>query len=174
MTLTFTVTPDPTNDPPRTMLEVEEDDTTRVLDSVAFFRDGVSLRFEPILADRYAVAYDYDAPFDVEAVYRADVVETSTASNWSETWASVASWTGSGWTAGAGVVTSSTPAASIYRNVTTSTISKVEVTSPSNLTVQLTDSAGTTVGSVTVLPTGQMLVVGNVASSSGGGGGLVE
>lgn len=166
MTLTFTVTPDPTNVPPRTMLEVEEDDTTRVLSSVAFFRDGVPLRFEPILSDRFAVAYDYDAPFDIEAVYRGDVVETSTAADWSETWASTTAWTGSGWTAGAGVVTSSTPAANIYRDVTTSSISKVEVTSPSNLTLQLADSNGTTVGSVTVLPSGQMVVAGNLGPAS--------
>lgn len=164
MTLTFTVTPDPTNVPPRTMLEVEQDDTTRVLDSVAFFRDGVALRFDAILADRYAVAFDYDAPFDIEAIYRADVVEMSTAADWSEDWVSLSDWTGTGWTAGGVTATSSTPAANIYRDAT-SAISKVEVTSPSNLTLQLTDSTGTTVGSVTVLPSGQMIVAGSGPST---------
>ncbi len=142
MSLSLTATAEPTHAPPRVKIEVTESITANTLTSLSLFRDGVPLRFTPIIAGGTAIAYDYDAPFDVAMTYRADGVEAGVTVNWAEVWANLASWfapgggAAAGWAVAAGVASSTDANAVIYRDVTTGTIGRVAVVSPSNVTVQ--------------------------------------
>jgi DNA-binding beta-propeller fold protein YncE len=169
--VTFTVdaVAEPLHVPPRVAITGTEDDPDLSLQSVALFRDGVPLRFETVVTGDQAVAYDYDAPFDVELLYRADAVAQGTIEDWAETWASVAAWTGSGWAAGSGVASSTTAAAVIYRDVS-GPIVKVDVTDPDNLTLQLTDSSDAVVVSVLVSPDGTVTLSGTSSTKVTGSG----
>jgi sugar lactone lactonase YvrE len=171
MTFTLDATPEPLHVPPRVALTATEDDTPEVsLQSVAFFRDGVPLRFEAVVSGEEAIAYDYDAPFDVALLYRADGVEVGSPIDWTEDWASAADWTGSDWTVGAGVVTSSGSGSVIYRDISSGSIINVAVTSPSNMTLELTDAADVVVVSVLVSPDGTVTLSGSTASKVTGSG----
>ena len=175
MTLTLTAVAEPSHVPPRVRLEAEEDDPTRSLSSCAFFRDGVALRFSATITDQLALAYDYDAQFDVAMAYRADVVESVLAAPSTEGWANLAAWlsppavAAAGWAVAPGTVSSTSPGAIIYLDAG-GTIAKVEVTSPSNMTLQLTDAANTVLGSVAVKPDGKIVATGTTASSVVGSG----
>ncbi len=170
MTFTLDAVAEPLNVPPRVALTATEDDSPNVsLQSVAFFRDGVPLRFESIVTGDAAIAYDYDAPFDVALSYRADGTEVGSPIEWTETWASLAAWTGSGWSVGAGVATSTGSASEIYR-ATTSTIIQVAVTSPSNLTLFVDDDGGFPFLSVLVSPDGTVTLSGTTTSKVTGSG----
>lgn len=118
MSFSLTATPEPSNSPPRVLLEATESDSAKPIQSCQFFRDGVALRFSATVAGDTAVAYDYDAPFDVSLEYRADAVEADTlVLDWTETWASLAAWTSlvAGWSVAAGKATTSTSNSSIWR-----------------------------------------------------------
>lgn len=175
MALTLTAVAEPDHTPPRVRLEAEEDDPSRQIDSCAFFRDGLALRFSATITDQLALAYDYDAPFDVSMAYRADVVETGLTEAWAEAWANLGDWlsppavAAAGWSVAAGVASSTTPGAIIYRDAG-GTIAKVVVTAPSNMTLQLTDAANTVLGSVSMTAAGNVLVVGSAASTVAGSG----
>lgn len=177
MTLTLNATPQPTNDPPRMLLEVAEDDPFTAVQSVVLYRDGVKLRFDPVVTTVSALAYDYDAPFDVPLVYRADADEINTAPEWSEAWASLASWlsppsggAAAGWSVAAGVASSTLAGATIYRDTAT-TITQVDVTAPSNVTLQLADSLNNVLGSVKVTPDGMVTLAGSGAAKTVAGSG---
>jgi hypothetical protein len=149
MTFTFDAVADPTNTPPRVILTATEDDPDLSLQSCDFFRDGVPLRFEAAVTGDEALAYDYDAPFDVPLVYRADGGEVGILDDWTETWASLASWlsgayppgsAAANWSVSAGVASASLPDAHIYRS-TAGPIVRVDVTAPSNLALYLSDDS---------------------------------
>lgn len=177
MTLTIDAVADPTHTPPRVILTVAEDDPVSAIQDVILYRDGVRLRFDPVVTTVGAIAYDYDAPFDVPLIYRADAAEIKTAAEFTEAWASLASWlsppTGgaaAGWSVAGGVASSTSPSAVIYRDTAT-TITQVDVTAPSNLTLQLADSDGAVLGSVKVTPDGMVTLAGSGASKTVTGSG---
>jgi sugar lactone lactonase YvrE len=169
MTFTLDAVAEPLNDPPRVVLTATEDDPDLSLQTAEFFRDGVPLRFDAAITGDLAIAYDYDADFDVELTYRIEATELGEVDDWAETWASLAAWTGSGWAAGSGVASSTTPASVIYRD-TAGTIIKVMVTSPSNMTLQLTDVDDNVVVSAKVSADGTVTLSGVTASKVTGSG----
>lgn len=170
MTFTLDAVAEPLNVPPRVALTATEDDVDLSLQTCLFYRDGVPLRFEAAVTGDQAVAYDYDAPFDQVLVYRADGSELGTLADWTETWASLASWTGSGWAASSGAAASTTPNGVIYRDVTTGSIIEVTVESPSNVTVQVTDADDDVVASVLVSLDGTVTLTGIAVSTVAGSG----
>src|SRR5690348_12920204 len=118
MTFSLVATPQPVNVPPRVLLEATESDPAKPLQSCTFYRGGVPLRFSAVVGGSTAVTYDYDAPFDASLAYRADASESDTiVLDWTESWASLASWTSevAGWSVSAGKATTTTSGASMRR-----------------------------------------------------------
>lgn len=170
MAFTLDAVAQPDNVPPRVALTATESDPDLAIQSVSLFRDGVPLRFEPAVTGDSAVAYDYDAPFDVSLLYRADVTELGQPVDWVEVWTDLGDWTGSGWSAGSGVATSTDPGSVIYRDVSDGSIIQVAVVDPSNLTLQLTDADDTVVVSVLVSPDGTVTLSGTTTVKVTGSG----
>lgn len=150
MTFTLTATPD-LSGTPRVLLEATESDSGQPIQSCTFFRDGVALRFAALVTGSSAVAYDYDAPFDVALEYRADAVESDAlVLDWTESWASLAAWTEEvpGWSAAAGVATCpAIDGATIHRDASGS-VARVSGPAPSFVgsaaTVIISGWSGTT------------------------------
>lgn len=166
MSFSLTATPEPSNSPPRVLLEATESDSAKPIQSCTFFRDGVALRFAANIAGDTAVAYDYDAPFDVSLEYRADAVEAATlVLDWTETWASLAAWTSgvAGWSVAAGKATTSTSNSSIKR-ASTGVIAKVHGVDPAitgtdtNFGISLLDASGLSVATLVFAPVAAALV----------------
>lgn len=149
MTFTLTVTEDYSGTP-RVLLEAMESDPSKPIQSCVFYRDGVALRFAASVSSSSAVAYDYDAPFDVALTYRADAVEAVTGAAWTESWADLDDWTGDGWSVGGGFATAVSAGSKIYRDLG-GTLSSLDVDAASeNATVELLDAAGLVVASLHV------------------------
>lgn len=169
MTFALDAVAEPSNVPPRVALTATEDDVDLSLQSVALFRDGVPLRFETAVTGDSAIAYDYDAPFDVALLYRADAAEVGSPVDFTETWASL-TWTGTGWAVGSGIASSTAAAAVIYRDVSAGSVLQMDVVAPSNLTYQLTDASNNVIVSVRVSPDGTVTLTGTSASKVTGSG----
>jgi sugar lactone lactonase YvrE len=163
MTWTLTATAEPAHTPPRVKLEATESDPLISLRTVDFFRDGVKLRFEAAIAAQYALVYDYDAPFDELLNYRADATGVDVKPEFSETWGTPSTpptgWTGSGWAAASGIASSTAPFATIYRDTTTA-ITSVAVTNPSNVKLELLDADDKVLAAVNVTPDGYVVLSG--------------
>lgn len=71
--------------------------------------------------------------------------------DWTETWADLTNWTGTGWAVAGGTVESITPEATIYRD-TSDVIGKIELDATFGLTLELLDSDETVLGSVQFPP----------------------
>lgn len=130
----MTATADPDNVPPRVLLEATESELLNQFSAVTFYRDSVKLRFEAVLGSSSAIAYDYDAPFDQLLTYRADVVESGVVLDWTEAWASLAGWTGSGWSVAGGVASASSADAELSRDAA---VARLEVVNPVDLLIEL-------------------------------------
>lgn len=170
MTFTFDATPEPSHNPPRILLTATESDAAKPLQSCTFYRDGVALRFSPVITGQVAVAYDYDAPFDVALAYRADAVEADTiALDWTETWASIAAWTviASGWSVGSGIATGVTTGVARIRRSSAGSIAKVHGVSPTvastgsegSLNISLLDASASVLASLTFNKFGQTITL---------------
>lgn len=175
MTFTIVATAEEAHSPPRVLLEVEDSIATNAIKSLSLYRNGVKVRFEPVITGNTATAYDYDAPFDQVLTYRADATEAGAVLDWTETWASLASWTSGGWSVAGGVATSDDSGTEMYRE-SSGTIVRVEVVDPDNVTVQLGTAPSAfdaTIVSVSVLssPDGTTTVSTNLGSSTASGTG---
>lgn len=165
MTLTLTLTPQPAHTPPRMLVEIAEDDPLIALQSLELFRNGSPCRFKPLLTAQSAIAFDYDAEFDVPLLYRADAIGVDTNPEFDETWPDLAAWLGSGWAVAAGVASSTTPAAVIYRDLA-SPLTVLDVVAPTNHTLQLADAdTDTTLASIKVTPDGKVLLAGTTGAA---------
>lgn len=106
--MTITVTPEPLNAPPRNVVEVAVP-AGSVMSSVAVWRNDLNgrtlLRSQPSAGFDSRTVYDYESPYGIPVTY--DWIgqytdPTAYTTVWNETWASVAAWSGSGWTVAAG------------------------------------------------------------------------
>lgn len=171
MTFAITATAEPTHAPPRIRLDVTESIPENTIQSVVLYRDGVKLRFDPLITGAgSALVYDTDANFDVALAYRADGIESGVSPDWAEPWPNLSAWSSppgvaaTGWAVAAGVASSTAADSVIYRD-TSAAIVRLEVVNPSNVTVALADWLDTGLLSVITSPDGTVTVVGQGASN---------
>lgn len=91
--MTFTVTPQPWNEPPRVRIDVDSDDPLKPFTSLQVLRDGKPIREQPFIGSSQAVAFDYEAPFGVPVTYAAAGSFASYSAQFSESWGTLAGWT---------------------------------------------------------------------------------
>lgn len=102
--MSFTVTPQPFNVPPRVRIDISSDDTSKPFTSLIVSRNGKPLREQPFGGSSSAVVFDYEAPFGASVAYSAVGAIATYASLYSESWGSLSGWTAY---AGSPVVTGS-------------------------------------------------------------------
>lgn len=91
--MTITVTPQPTNSPPRVRIDLSTDDPAKSFTTLTLYRGGKKLRSQPYVGAGAAVVFDYEAPFGVAADY-SGLGSTATYSVLrDETWSSLSGWT---------------------------------------------------------------------------------
>lgn len=135
--MTFTATGEPANDPPRVLLEVDPDSTDATWSTLVITRDGEQIRNQPPTGGETASTYDYEMPFGTVVEYVAQgTFLPFLAPDWTETWASLASWTGdtADWSVAGGEASSTVNLAAIERTASGS-IQRLEVTDPANVVV---------------------------------------
>lgn len=146
--MTFTATGEPSNLPPRVHLQLDTDVSGATFHELTIYRDGSPIRLQPPTGTEETETYDYEMPFGQAVDYvAAGSYLPFVAPDFTENWANLASWTGSGWSLGAGdTITSTTFAATILRTAS-ATIQRVSVTDPQNVVLLLssTDEAHTVV-----------------------------
>ncbi len=144
--MTMTVDPQPTNDPPRVRLEMATPAGGSFVD-LAVTRAGAPLRAQPYIGGAEALLDDYEAPFGLPVTYTAKgtYIPASTP-DWSETWASLAAWTGDtgSWSVSSGEATSLIRNAQITRGVS-GAIQRIIVTNPTLVRVELLSADEVTV-----------------------------
>lgn len=161
--MTFTVTPQPDNIPPRVRIDVNSDDSSKPFTSLTIKRDGKPLREQPFVGSSSAVLFDYEAPFGVPVSYSVDATTTTTSVAYSTAWPNLTGWTtvsGDPAVSG-GRFVSSTIAASVKRTLALPTTGRLTLTEPISL------GAGSSTASLTLAP-------GLQVSKTGGGGPLVK
>lgn len=91
--MSFTVTPQPNNVPPRVRIDIGSDDPSKPFTSLVIRRDGKPIREQPFAGSATAVAFDYEAPFGSPVSYSAEgSFSTSPASIYSTSWADLSGW----------------------------------------------------------------------------------
>ena len=161
--MTFTATAEPLNLPPRIRLDVDTDTVGTYFTDLTFYRDGSALREQPLLGAQASFAFDYEMPYDQIVSYRAVGEYVSpAAADWTENWASMASWGGSGvgsWSTASAHANSSTYGAKILR-AASNEIESLSVDDAQYIKVDLIDgNDGSTVVSIT--STDKTVVVGS-------------
>lgn len=168
--MTLTLTPEPSTGPtdaPRVKAEATAPDGG-TFTQLTLRRDGVETRRAPFVGATETQVYDYEAPFDVSLSYQlTGLYLPVTAPDWTETWASLASWTGSGFSASGGKAVSTTNGAQIVRSAS-GTIQRVTVASPDYVRVELLTAGDVVVVSVAVAA--NVTLTGTSATSVSGGG----
>lgn len=158
---TLTLTPDAESAPPSILVEVEGG-AGEVVSSVSLTRDGAPVLGSAMAGFTTATYTDYSAPYGVPCTYRA--IGTSTVQTWpalwSEAWASLASWTGSGWSVASGVASSEVFGATLSRS---GALFKIDVAHPSYVRLELLNSTGAVVASVSC--TTSMVVSGSTSTT---------
>lgn len=90
--MTFTVTPQPFNVPPRVRIDVSSDDVSKPFTSLKVMRDGKLLREQPFVGSSTVVMFDYEAPFGSTVTYSASGTIANTTTLRDETWANLSGW----------------------------------------------------------------------------------
>jgi len=90
--MTFTVTPQPDNVPPRVRIDIDTDDPAKPFMSLSIMRDGKPLREQPYVGSSRTVVFDYEAPFGVPVTYTAAGMSSDYATVMSEFWTNLAAW----------------------------------------------------------------------------------
>lgn len=98
--MTFTVTPQPNNVPPRVRIDANTDDPAKPFTSLTISRDGKPIRQQPFVGGSAAVAFDYEAPFGAPATYTAVGEMSSFTTGYTTSWANLTGWTAVTGTAG--------------------------------------------------------------------------
>jgi hypothetical protein len=167
--MTFTATPEPGNTPPRVLLEIDSDEVGSTFTSLTVTRNGDPILQQPALGAQSASVYDYLAPFGQSVEYIADGEYLGfVAPDWTENWASLASWTGSGWSLGAGDTVESTTANATITRSASGTIQRVNVTDPDFVRVEVVTAGDVLVASVAV--TTNIVLTGTSSSAIAGSG----
>lgn len=157
--MSFSVTPQPDNVPPRVRIDVNSDDASKPFASLTIKRDGRTLREQPFVGSSSAVLYDYEAPFGVPVSYSADGTVGTFDSAYSTSWTNL-----DGWTTVAG-----TPELSSGRLVTGLLSRPITLsTSTGRLVVNVPFSAGTGALRIGSWLTLQRLSTGGVTVTFGG------
>lgn len=91
--MTFTVTPQPNNDPPRVRIDLDTDDPTTPFTELTIYRDGKKIREQPYIGGASTVAFDYEAPFGVTVTYSATGSVADFAPTYSTSWTNLTGWT---------------------------------------------------------------------------------
>lgn len=91
--MTFTVTPQPNNDPPRVRIDVDTDDPTASFTALTIYRDGKKIREQPYIGGSVAVAFDYEAPFGTPVTYSATGRTSGYSPVYSTLWSNLSGWT---------------------------------------------------------------------------------
>jgi hypothetical protein len=130
--MTFTVTPQPFNVPPRVRIDVSSDDVSKPFTSLTVSRDGKPLREQPFVGSSSAVLFDYEAPFGASVTYSATGVTSGTGVLYSTAWPNLTGWTTvSGSPAVSdGKFVSSDFDASVKRNVTLPLEGRLQLAAP--------------------------------------------
>lgn len=154
MGMTFTATGEPSNIPPRVKLDVATGVSGATFNSLTITQDGTPIRLQPPTGVESTTTYDYEMPFGTSVTYVASGAYLPfVAPEWSENWASLASWTADepGWALGPGDTITSTTLGAIISRTTAATIQRLEVTDPANVTVALVDSDEGLVAGITMV-----------------------
>ncbi len=150
MAVSITATPESDNLPPRVRIDMASG-ASETLATIEVRRNGTVLRGQPTPGSDAAVAYDYDAPFGVALTYQAaGGYYPSAAAEWSESWSSLASWTGdtSDFTVASSHARSTVSDKAISR-ATVAEVGKVVVGgTPEYVLLDLLDAGGSVLGSV--------------------------
>lgn len=168
--MSLVATPESTNKPPRVRLDLTTPVADGVFTSIVIKRNGTTLRVVPPIGADSSVAYDYEAPYDTQLSYVADGYYIPPASpDWTENWASLVNWTGDtgNFSVSGGKAHSSILNSRIVRTATGS-IQRLDVTSPSQVRIELLSSSDTVVGSVQI--DSKVTVTGSTGSTVPGGG----
>lgn len=168
--MTFTATPQPSNDPPRVLLEVDADEAGATFTSLTITRNGEPILTQPATGAQTAETFDYLAPFGQSVEYIADGTYLPfVAPTWTETWPNLSAWTGDtgSWSVAAGVASSTTANAAITRTTGT-TVQRVNVTDPDYVRLEVLTAADVVVVSVAV--TDHVVLTGTSAVSVAGTG----
>lgn len=150
MTTSFTATPEPSNVPPRVRLDFDAG-AGAAFTELTVKRNGKAIREQPFAGGQTALAYDYEAPFGSLSTYAVTGSILPAASpDWTENWASLASWSGStgSWSVSGGKAQTSTASAPITRSAS-GTIQRVSVTAAQLLNFEILDAANVPVLTVT-------------------------
>lgn len=149
--MTFTATGEPSNTPPRVLLEVGTGESGATFNRLSVSRDGVQVRLQPPVGVEDTQTYDYEMPFGqlVQYVASGDYLPF-VAPDWTESWPNLSSWTGgtASWSVAAGVASSTIFEAAITRS-TSGTVQRASVTNPANVVVRLLTSSDEVVAEVT-------------------------
>lgn len=168
--MTFTATPDPSNVPPRVLLDIDSDVSGATFTSLTVTRNGDPILQQPALGAATASVYDYLAPFGQSVEYIADgEFLPFVAPDWTESWASLASWTGDtgSWSVAAGVASSSVANATITRSAS-GTIQRVNVQDPDYIRLEVVTAGDVMVASVAV--TTDIVLTGTSSKAVAGSG----
>jgi hypothetical protein len=90
--MTFTVTAEPFNVPPRVRIDVGTDNPAQSFTSLQVFRDGKLLREQPYVGGSAAVVFDYEMPFGVSVNYSAVGTTAAYSQIYSTSWANLTGW----------------------------------------------------------------------------------
>lgn len=126
--MTFTATPQPSNVPPRVLLELDTGDPLVAYTSIAIKRDGSLIREQPFVGSQAALTFDYEAPFGQSVTYDVSGTTAGFSSLYATLWPNLSGWTtasGSPAVAGGKLVTAST--ANITRPLTALTAGKITI-----------------------------------------------
>lgn len=167
--MTFLATPDPLTEPPSVELDYTLDTPGSIV-SYTITRNGDTLRFNTVVSGDQIILTDFEAPYGIPLTYSiTGTFIPDSAPDWTESWGSLASWTGdtADWSVAAGVASSSLVNADITRSAT-GTIQRIDVANPHYVRVELLDAADVVVASVQV--TSNVTVAGTSSSSVAGGG----
>lgn len=90
--MTFTVTPQPSNFPPRVRIDIDTDSSTSTFTSLTIYRDGKKIREQPYVGSRAALAFDYEAPFGKPASYTVVGSVSASSAVYSTAWPNLTGW----------------------------------------------------------------------------------
>ncbi|MFI5426046.1 hypothetical protein [Aeromicrobium sp. UC242_57] len=91
--MTFSVTPQPDNVPPRVRIDIDSDDPAKSFTSLTIYRDGKKIREQPYIGGSSALAFDYEMPFGVPVTYSATGRTSGYPPVYSTAWSDLSGWT---------------------------------------------------------------------------------
>jgi hypothetical protein len=117
--MTFTVTPQPNNVPPRVRIDIDSDDAAKPFTSLTISRNGSPLREQPFVGSSEALLFDYEAPFGAPVTYSASGAVGTFNLVYGTTWPNLTGWTT--WAATPSVASSYLVTGGVQRDVTLTT-----------------------------------------------------